>query len=177
MRNYFVACASALALSCAFGAQAQEAYVGDIEDIIVVTSQFREQSVLEVPLAVTAYDGDFLQDIGVTEFDELSRFVPGFVVQEQSVNNPGFVLRGITSDSGASNIEPRVSVFQNGVSIARSRGSIVQLFDIERIEVLKGPQGTLFGRSAQIGAVHVITQKPTYDYEGYATVEFGNFDQ
>ena len=177
MRNYFAACASALALSCAFGAQAQEAYVGDIEDIIVVTSQFREQSVLEVPLAVTAYDGDFLQDIGVTEFDELSRFVPGFVVQEQSVNNPGFVLRGITSDSGASNIEPRVSVFQNGVSIARSRGSIVQLFDIERIEVLKGPQGTLFGRSAQIGAVHVITQKPTYDYEGYATVEFGNFDQ
>lgn len=177
MRNYFAACASALALTCAFGAQAQEAYVGDIEDIIVVTSQFREQSVLEVPLAVTAYDGDFLQDIGVTEFDELSRFVPGFVVQEQSVNNPGFVLRGITSDSGASNIEPRVSVFQNGVSIARSRGSIVQLFDIERIEVLKGPQGTLFGRSAQIGAVHVITQKPTYEYEGYATVEFGNFDQ
>lgn len=181
MRKVLTACASALALSCAFGANygalAQEGYVGDIDDIIVVTSQFREQSVLEVPIAVTAYDGEFLESIGVTEFDELSRFTPGFVVQEQSVNNPGFVLRGITSDSGASNIEPRVSVFQNGVSIARSRGSIVQLFDIERVEVLKGPQGTLFGRSAQIGAVHVITQKPTYDYEGYATVEFGNFDQ
>lgn len=177
MRKVFAACVSALALSCAFGVQAQEAYTGDIDDVIVVTSQFREQSVLEVPIAVTAYDGEFLDSIGVTEFDELSRFTPGFVVQEQSVNNPGFVLRGITSDSGASNIEPRVSVFQNGVSIARSRGSIVQLFDIERIEVLKGPQGTLFGRSAQIGAVHVITQKPTYDYEGYATLEFGNFDQ
>ncbi len=181
MRHLFAACASALALSCAFGANAQDsaqdAYLGEIDDVIIVTSQFREQSVLEVPLAVTAYDNEFLQSIGVTEFDELSRFVPGFVVQEQSVNNPGFVLRGITSDSGASNIEPRVSVFQNGVSIARSRGSIVQLFDLERVEVLKGPQGTLFGRSAQIGAVHVITQKPTYAYEGYATAEFGNFDQ
>ena len=177
MRKSFTACASALALSCAFSAQAQEAFIGEIDDVIVVTSQFREQSVLEVPIAVTAYDNEFLNQIGVTEFDELSRFTPGFVVQEQSVNNPGFVLRGITSDSGASNIEPRVSVFQNGVSIARSRGSIVQLFDLERVEVLKGPQGTLFGRSAQIGAVHVITQKPTYEYEGYATVEFGNFDQ
>ena len=177
MRKSLAACASALALSCAFSAQAQEAYIGEIDDVIVVTSQFREQSVLEVPIAITAYDNEFLDNIGVTEFDELSRFTPGFVVQEQSVNNPGFVLRGITSDSGASNIEPRVSVFQNGVSIARSRGSIVQLFDLERVEVLKGPQGTLFGRSAQIGAVHVITQKPTYEFEGYSTVEFGNFDQ
>lgn len=177
MRKTLTACASAFALSCAFGAQAQEAYIGEIDDVIVVTSQFREQSVLEVPIAVTAVDGEFLNTIGVTEFDELSRFTPGFVVQEQSVNNPGFVLRGITSDDGASNIEPRVSVFQNGVSISRSRGSVVQLFDIERVEVLKGPQGTLFGRSAQIGAVHVITQKPTYEYEGYASVEFGNFDQ
>ncbi|MEQ8934637.1 MAG: hypothetical protein RIE56_02465, partial [Amphiplicatus sp.] len=62
---------------------------------------------------------------GVDEFEQLSAYVPGFIVQEQSVNNPGFVLRGITSDDGASTIEPRVSVFQNGVSIARSRGSIV----------------------------------------------------
>lgn len=165
------ACAAAFFIDAAASAQ-----TGD-EDVIIVTSQFREQNVLEVPLAVTAYDDAFLDDIGVSEFDELSRFVPGFLVQEQSVNNPGFVLRGITSDSGASNIEPRVSVFQNGVSIARSRGSIVQLYDLERVEVLKGPQGTLFGRSAQIGAVHVITQKPTNEFEAYLETEFGNFDQ
>lgn len=125
MRKVFAACVSALALSCAFGVQAQEAYTGDIDDVIVVTSQFREQSVLEVPIAVTAYDGEFLDSIGVTEFDELSRFTPGFVVQEQSVNNPGFVLRGITSDSGASNIEPRVPFFRTASpSLARA----VQLF-------------------------------------------------
>ena len=145
---------------------------------VIVTSQFREQSILEVPIAETAYSGDYLQIIGVDSFEELSNFVPGFLVQEQSVNNPGFVLRGITSDDGASNIEPRVSVFQNGVSIARSRGSVVQLFDLERVEVLKGPQGTLFGRSAQNGAVHIITRKPTYDGVGAELkAEAGNFSQ
>jgi outer membrane receptor protein involved in Fe transport len=71
-----------------------------------------------------------------------------------------------------------VSVFQNGVSIARSRGSVVQLFDLERVEVLKGPQGTLFGRSAQNGAVHIITNKPKYgETAGELSAEFGNFNQ
>jgi outer membrane receptor protein involved in Fe transport len=145
---------------------------------VVVTAQFREQSALEVPLAVTAYGGEYLKTIGVDSFEQLSGFVPGFIVQEQSVNDAGFVLRGITSDNGAANIEPRVSVFQNGVSIARSRGSVVQLFDLERVEVLKGPQGTLFGRSAQNGAVHVITRKAEYgDVTGEATAELGNLRQ
>ena len=181
MRSALLARASACALSCFILQSAALAQPDTADeaarDVIIVTSQFREQNVLEVPLAVTAYDGAFLETIGVDEFEQLSAFVPGFVVQEQSVNNPGFVLRGITSDDGAATIEPRVSVFQNGVSIARSRGSIVQLHDLERVEVLKGPQGTLFGRSAQIGAVHVITQKPKYDYSAGFAAEFGNFDQ
>ena len=178
MRSGFLARASALALSCAlFPAVSFADDAAPVDDTIVVTAQFREQNILEVPLAVTAYTGEFLEKIGVDEFEQLSAYVPGFIVQEQSVNNPGFVLRGITSDDGASTIEPRVSVFQNGVSIARSRGSIVKLHDIERVEVLKGPQGTLFGRSAQIGAVHVITNKPTYEFGGAFGAEFGNFGQ
>jgi len=174
--------ASGFAVAAGTGANAQtnEPVTGDeevlVQNTITVTAQFREQDVLDVPIAITAYDGEFLEGIGVDEFDELSAFTPGFVVQEQSVNNPGFVLRGITSDDGASNIEPRVSIFQNGVSFSRSRGSIVQLFDVERIEVLKGPQGTLFGRSAQIGAVHVITNKPSYDFSAGVTAEAGNFE-
>ncbi|MEM9014437.1 MAG: TonB-dependent receptor [Pseudomonadota bacterium] len=179
MRNFWLAGVSASVL--AFGSPGASAQDTDqdivAEDVIVVTAQFREQTINEVPLAVTAYGGEFLDDLGITEFDELSNFVPGLLVQEQSVNNPGFVIRGITSDSGAANIEPRVSVFQNGVSVSRSRGSVVQLYDLERVEVLKGPQGTLFGRSAQIGAVHVITQKPTFDVEGYIGGEIGNFNQ
>ncbi len=178
MMKRMIGGASLLAIA-ATGVNAQENQNEDDVSFeeIVVTAQFREQRVQDVPLAITAYSGDFLEQIGVSEFDELSNFTPGFVVQEQSVNNPGFVLRGITSDSGASNIEPRVSVFQNGVSISRSRGSVIPLFDVERVEVLKGPQGTLFGRSAQIGAVHVITKKAGDEFEAGGEVEFGNFDQ
>ncbi|MEM6411150.1 MAG: TonB-dependent receptor [Pseudomonadota bacterium] len=176
--NLFAA-VSSFALATTAHAQTEASTDEDtelVQNTITVTAQFREQDALDVPIAITAYDGEFLEGIGVDEFDELSAFTPGFVVQEQSVNNPGFVLRGITSDDGASNIEPRVSIFQNGVSFSRSRGSVVQLFDVERIEVLKGPQGTLFGRSAQIGAVHVITNKPGYEFEWGVTAEGGNFE-
>lgn len=144
---------------------------------MTVTAQFREQTSVEVPIAVTAYDQQFLDDIGVNQLDTLSSFVPGLLVQEQSVNNPGFVIRGITSDNGAANIEPRVSVYQNGVSIARSRGSFVELYDLERVEILKGPQGTLFGRSAQIGAVHIISARPEYLLDSLASASVGNFSQ
>ena len=69
-------------------------------------------------------------------------------------------MRGITSDSGAATSEPRVSVFQDGVSISKSRGSYVELFDLERVEVAKGPQSTLYGRGALIGAVNLVQNRP-----------------
>jgi outer membrane receptor protein involved in Fe transport len=128
-------------------------------DEIIVTLQKREQSIIEVPTALTAYSGEFLNEIGVEDFNALGLFTPGFDVQDQSPNNPGFVMRGITSDSGEAYIEPRVSVFQDGVSISKARGSYVELFDIERVELAKGPQSTLFGRGALIGAVNIIQNK------------------
>ncbi|MDY6923808.1 MAG: TonB-dependent receptor [Pseudomonadota bacterium] len=151
---------SSLALACglAGGAFAQDAGPTSVEDVIV-TAQLREQDPIEVPFALTAYSGQFLEDLGVQEFDALSAFVPGFVVQNQSPNNPGFVMRGITSDSGAATAEPRVSVYQDGVSISKSRGSYVELFDIERVEIAKGPQSTLYGRGALIGAVNIVQNR------------------
>jgi iron complex outermembrane receptor protein len=133
--------------------------VGEQVEELIVTAQKREQKTLDVPIALTAYSGAMLDKLGVQEFDRLSAFVPGFQVQNQSPNNPGFVMRGITSDSGEATTEPRVSVFQDGVSISKSRGSYIELFDIQRIEVAKGPQSTLFGRGALIGAVNVIQNK------------------
>jgi outer membrane receptor protein involved in Fe transport len=147
-----------------------------IEELIV-TAQKREQRTLDVPIALTAYTGAFLDEIGVQEFEELSLFVPGFEVQNQSPNNPGFVMRGITSDDGGATIEPRVSVFQDGVSVSKSRGSYIELFDNARIEVAKGPQSTLFGRSALIGAVNIVQNKA--DPGGFAAAakfEAGNFN-
>jgi len=126
---------------------------------LVITAQKRAQDPVEVPIAVTAYSGKFLEAIGIKAFDELSAFTPGFLVQNQSNNNSGFVMRGITSDSGSATDETRVSIYQDGVPISRSRGSYVELFDMERVEVAKGPQSTLFGRGALIGAVNLVQNK------------------
>ena len=145
-----------------------------IQNTIIVTVQKREEDLREVPVALTAVDAAALEDLGLDEFDQLARFVPGFEVQEQSPNNPGFVIRGLTSDSGEANIEPRIAVFQDGVSISRSRGSIVELFDLERVEVAKGPQPTLFGRGALIGGVNIIQAKPAFEFGGGAKIGAGN---
>lgn len=142
-----------------------------------VTAQKRDQSAQEVPITLTAYSGDFLNTLNIEEFDRLSDFVPGLVVQEQSVNNPGFVIRGITSDSGSARIAPRVSIYQDGVDISRSRGSIIELFDLERVEVLKGPQSTLFGSGAAIGAIEVVSARPTETFEGSVSGGLGNYSE
>ncbi|MEM0928455.1 MAG: TonB-dependent receptor [Pseudomonadota bacterium] len=146
-------------------------------DEIIVTAQKRDQVITDVPAAITAFTQDDLDYLGVQQFDDLADFIPGLEVQEQSANNPGFVIRGITSDSGAANIEPRVSIFQDGVSTSRSRGSFVEIFDTE-VEVLRGPQPTLFGRSALIGAIALNSIRPEIGGElsGFVRAGYGNLD-
>ena len=155
---------AAIAISlAAFGSAAAQAQTADpaadgaesaaIDSEIVVTAQKRAESISDVPLTVSALSGEALKEIGVDEFDEVAAYISGLIVQEQSPNNPGFVIRGITSDSGSAQIAPRVSIYYNGVDVSRSRGSYFDLFDIERIEVVKGPQATLFGTAATIGAI------------------------
>lgn len=143
---------------------------------LVVTAQKREQSIKEIPTALTSISADFIEKSGNSEIDQLAAYIPGLEVQVQSPNNPGFVVRGITSDDGASNVEPRVSIFQDGVSISKSRGSVIEVYDMQRVEVLKGPQGTLFGRGAQIGALHFIQNKPKNYYDAGLTLGFGNYN-
>ncbi len=171
---------SGLALSAGL-AQAADVRAADIEadaagqvEQVIVTAQKREQKTLDVPIALTAYSGAMLEKLGVQEFDELGQFVPGFDVQNQSPNNPGFVMRGITSDSGEATNEPRVSVYQDGVSVSKSRGSYTELFDLERVEVAKGPQSTLYGRGALIGAVNIVQAKARQGQDWNAKVEAGD---
>ena len=144
-------------------------------ELITVTAQKRVQSIQDVPASISAYNGDFLESMGVVELDMLSEITPGLVIQEQSPNNPGFVIRGITSDSGSAQAAPRVSIYYNGADISRSRGSYFEMFDIERIEVVKGPQATLFGTAASVGALSVITNKPEETFSSAITFGLGNF--
>ena len=144
---------------------------------VTVTSQKREQQVLDVPITMNVVDARFLEDNHITQLDQLSEFVPGLQIRMQGSDRPSFVIRGLTSDEVSPTAQPRVSVFYNNVPISRTSGASVELFDMQQIDVLKGPQGTLFGRSAQIGAINYISKKPTNDFGGSLTAGLGNFNQ
>ena len=144
---------------------------------VVVTTQKRRQTSIEVPTALSAMSGASLERLNLQQMDEMAQFMPGLQVQLQSPNNPGYVIRGVTSDGGESYSQPRISVFMDGVSISRTQGSAVELFDIERVEVAKGPQGTLFGRGAEIGAMHFLRNKPTNTFSGELMLNYGSHNQ
>jgi iron complex outermembrane receptor protein len=144
---------------------------------IIVTAQKREQREIDVPITITAYTGAFLDKVGVQDLHDVSLRTPGFFLQNQSVNDPGLVMRGITTDSEDPTNEPRVSVYQDGVSISQVPATAIELFDLQRVEVAKGPQTTLFGRSALTGAINIIQNKASeagFDWSAHA--EAGNYD-
>ncbi|WP_426168439.1 TonB-dependent receptor [Sandarakinorhabdus sp. DWP1-3-1] len=169
--------APGLAADVAADAIAADVAAADDTTEIVVTAQKREQTISNVPITITAYSGRTLRELGITQFDQLAAYVPGLNVQEQSPNNPGFVIRGITSDSGSSQGSPAVTVYLNGVDVSRSRGSYFDLYDLERIEAVKGPQATLFGTAAAIGAVSIITARPKPGISAELRGAYGNYDQ
>ncbi len=144
---------------------------------IIVTSQKIEQRAQDVPITISAVTGDRIEELGVSDLDELSNYVPGLNIQEQSANNPGIVIRGITSDSGSSQQGPRVTLYYNGVDISRSRGSYQAIYDLERVEVIKGPQATLFGTASAVGAISLVSARPREGFSGAITGGYGNFDQ
>lgn len=144
---------------------------------IIVTAQKREQKLTDVPITITAYSGRTLDERGIQDLHDLSAYTPGFYLQNQSPNDPGIVMRGVTTDSTDPTNEPRVSIYQDGVSISQVPAAAVELFDLERIEVAKGPQTTLFGRSALTGAVNIIQNKAKEGQSDWLLhVEGGNFN-
>ncbi len=144
---------------------------------VVVTTQKKSQSSLEIPVAVSAVTGSVMEKLNLHQMDDVAQFTPGVQIQLQSPNTPGYVIRGVTSDDGAAYSQPRVSVFMDGVSTSRSHGSAVELFDLERIEVAKGPQGTLFGRGAEIGGISIIRHKPVDYLTGELSLNYGSYNQ
>lgn len=152
------------------------AMVTDAQEILVTAQKF-EQRAVDVPITISAVSAERMRTIGVADLDELSNYVPGLNIQEQSANNPGIVIRGITSDSGSAQQAARVTLYYNGVDISRSRGSYQDIFDVERIEVIKGPQATLFGTASTIGAISIISARPKPGVSGAISGGLGNLDQ
>jgi len=150
----------------------QDATGGDI----LVTAQKIEQRAVDVPITISAVTGERITQLGVGDLDELSSYIPGLNVQEQSANNPGIVIRGITSDSGSAQQGPRVTLYYNGVDISRSRGSYQAIYDLERVEVIKGPQATLFGTASAVGAISMTSARPRKGFSAALTGGYGNYD-
>jgi len=185
LRFAHASCTLALATALAFAphaafaqeAESDEDTSGASGNTIIVTAQKVEQRALDVPITITATSGERIEQLGVTDLDELSNYVPGLLIQEQSANNPGIVIRGITSDSGSAQQGPRVTLYYNGVDISRSRGSYQAIYDLERVEVIKGPQATLFGTASAVGAISLVSARPREGFSGEVTAGYGNFDQ
>ncbi|MDR3246215.1 MAG: TonB-dependent receptor, partial [Prevotellaceae bacterium] len=142
---------------------------------VTVTAQQREQQLIDIPITISAVSAQTLESSNIRNLEQLSDFVPGLNIRIQTPHRPSFVIRGLTSDEVSPTAQPRVSVYFNQVSTSRASMALTELYDIERVEVIKGPQGTLFGRGSQIGAISFITQKPTSDFGGYLSAELGNF--
>lgn len=176
MKARLSACAALIALAPASTAFAQTEVNSQVTDVITVTTQFREQSLADVPINVSAFNEELIERLDIRNLEDMALFTPGLVIQEQSPNNTGYSLRGITTDSGTATAEARVAMFQDGLSISRSRGSYVELFDIERLEVAKGPQPTLFGRGALIGGINIIQNKAEFENSASIFAGLGNYD-
>jgi len=143
-------------------------------DKVVVTAQGREQELKDVPIAVTVIDASVIDQLAATNIGELDGFIPGLETNSTSITQPRYSIRGISTGDFGVGTDPAVGVYIDGVYAARSGGAMLAFNDIERIEVLKGPQGTLFGRNTAAGAVSIITNKPTQNHEGKASIRIGS---
>jgi iron complex outermembrane receptor protein len=163
---------------CAAYAQSADSNEGGLAEIIV-TAQKREQSVQDIPIAVSALTQETLEANRIMTVNDLSSFSPGLTVRPSSggIQTPAFTIRGQTSYGVVAGSDKQVSIYLDGVYISSPRGSIFDLPDISRLEVLRGPQGTLFGRNATAGAVSVTTRDPTGEAHVKAEFGLGNYDQ
>ncbi|WOK37207.1 TonB-dependent receptor [Sphingomonas sp. C3-2] len=142
---------------------------------IVVTAQRREEGLQSVPVAVTALSADTLDTLRVTNVRNLASIAPNLQVTAQGQQTiPLISIRGITSGSSTNSVDPKAGMYLNGVYVGRSVGAIFDLADIERVEVLRGPQGTLFGRNATAGAISIVTAPPTGEFGVKQLVSYGN---
>ena len=144
-------------------------------DTIVVTAQSRQQELQDVPIALQVVDQQLLDDVAADNLGDIDAFVPGLVVDAAQPTQPSFRLRGAeTSDFGIGT-DPAVGVFVDGVYGGRGGGVLLPFVDVERIEVLKGPQGTLFGRNTAAGAISLVTRRPQDELEARLRLRLGNY--
>ena len=171
----FVSCA-ALALS-AGSAAAQASADAVAVDEVVVTAQKRAENLQDVPVSVTAFSGQSLADRGVTNVIGLNNLAPGLRVSSgDAAANPKIFIRGVGLSDFNPNSSSGVGIYVDGVYVSSPLAQMAGFFDIGQIEILRGPQGTLYGRNTNGGAVNVTTKRPTQAFTAEASVEYATYD-
>ncbi len=161
-------------MSMSTTAFAQDDSAREVEQI-TVTATRRVESIQDVPISISAYNAEFIEDSGVTDIRDVALYSPNFTISSSSqLSNNRIAIRGVGS-VGNSGIEPSVGVFIDGVYYPKPGSVIGNLMEIQSFEVLRGPQGTLFGRNTPVGALNITTKKPDFEeYSGSAEIGFGS---
>ncbi|MDB6102647.1 MAG: hypothetical protein JWO52_2646 [Gammaproteobacteria bacterium] len=154
------------------------AFAQGVLEEVVVSAQKREQNIQDVGISMSAFTGDQLKALGVEESFDVAAFTPGVHISGNLAGqNTQFTIRGVTQNDFNDIVEAPNAVYLDEGYIAVAQAQTFGVYDIDRVEVLKGPQGTLFGRNATGGLVHYISRKPDFEkVAGYTDVTFGNFD-
>jgi len=144
---------------------------------IIVTAQKREQSLQETPIAITAFDADSLREQGITDIEDASQYIPNVQIAESPAGSTGAVIaiRGSVTINPAVTWEQTVGVYLDGVFIGKTAGGLFDVAELERLEVLRGPQGSLYGKNTVGGAINMITRKPSGEFGGKVSLGLGNY--
>lgn len=158
-------------------AAANVAEASVLEEVVVV-AQKREQALQDVGISVTALSGEQMEQLGFDSAQQVTRMAPGVsTIQPNGEANYAIAIRGVANSDFTTNVESPVAIYLDEVYISQMSNAGFNLYDMERAEVLRGPQGTLFGRNATGGMLHFITRKPTQESNGYLKVTAGDYDQ
>jgi len=151
---------------------------GLLTNVITVTANKREQDGQDVGIAITAFSGEQIDKIGVVESTDIAGFTAGVSISGSFAGQQKqFTVRGVTQNDFNDHVEAPNAVYIDEAYVAAQQGQVFATFDLDRVEVLKGPQGTLFGRNATGGLIHYITRKPTDELDGHLSVAYGRFDK
>ncbi|NIJ36770.1 iron complex outermembrane receptor protein [Sphingopyxis panaciterrae] len=172
--------AIALSATPAFAQAAPEETQYDDDAIVVIGVTKQDANIQDTPIAITAFSGAKLEEQGINKVEDIATFTPGFNIRGAGNNPTAFSLamRGQVQNDNIATLEPSVGTYLDEMYVARAYGLNVELVDVESVQVLKGPQGTLFGRNTSAGAVLIKTADPRYDeISGRISATYGRFDE
>lgn len=165
-----------LALTSTFPLTALAAEVNTLAlEEVIVTAQKRDESLVEVPISITNFGAESIEQTGVRQLKEVAEFVPNLTISSGTDFGSSVSIRGVGANSRNIGFDTRVGVYLDGVYLGQSPALNQELLDLARIEVLRGPQGTLFGKNTVAGAINLVSEKPSDELSGSVGIDVGNY--